>query len=257
MKYIKLCLGLSSIFGLLLEGYPAQAKPLIQDVCQQLVGETPSSKVIQVGLVNEPTVASDESWSKLAQNLGLERAKGQKDLRWTCKYPENGKWFSLFDISVEEGEQVIASTFLLNGKFKPNQKDAAVSFFATVISQTLSLGDENEKRVGEALAGYLTLIAEGAIVPDQLDPSVLSEKLQDLDIPLIQIPSTIPDGWLSHDAIPVDKLVIVDGDGKPQAVAFIYMVPIIDLEKKNILQWGVNITVGITMEQELKFKHSL
>jgi hypothetical protein len=257
MKYIKCCLGLSSILGLLLGSYPAQAKPLIQDVCQQLVGETPVSKVIQVGLVNEPTVAGDESWSKLAQNLGLERAKGQEDLRWNCKYAENGKWFSLFDISVEEGDQVIASTFLLNGKFKPNQKDAAVSFFATVISQTLSLGEENEKRVGEALTGYLTLIAEGAIVPDQLDPRVLSQKLQDLDISLIQIPSMIPDGWLSQDAIPVDKLVIVDGGGKPQAVAFIYMVPIIDLEKKKILQWGINITIGITTEQKLTVKPSL
>ena len=254
MKCIKVYLILSSIFGLVLGGSPVKAESFIQDACQQIVGTNSSSEVVQVVLADEPISVSSNALPQVTESLELRQ---QKNPRWSCKYVENGKWFSLFDISIKEEKQVIASTFLLNGKFKPNQKDAAISFLTNVIAETLSLGGENQQRVRDALAGYLTLINEGSIIPDQLDQETLSQQLQQLGISLSQIPSRIPDSWVTDDAIPVDKLVIFDGSGEPQAVAYTYMVPIVDLEKKDILQWGINITVDITAKQGFKFKNPL
>jgi len=253
VKYLKFCLALVSILAMVLESHSIQSKPLIENICQQVAGKNSSSKMVQVTLVDESTASNHSFWMQLAQGLGLEPVKDQKKLRWNCQYIENDKWFSLFDLSVEPGKQVITSTFLPNGKFKSNQKKTALSFFTTVISQTLSLGEKNQKKVNDALAGYLTLIDQGGIIPEKVDQRILSKKLHDFDIPSSQIPSKIPNGWLTHDAIAVDRLVIFDGKKKPQAVAFVYMVPIIDTVKKNILQWGINITISITPENEKIF----
>jgi len=247
MKYLKFCYVLAALLAIFLESHSTQGKSLIENICQQVVVKNSSSK-------DEPKTTEGDFWSQLAHRLGLEPVKGEKNKRWNCQYTENDKWFGLFDMSVEQGNQVITSTFLPNYKFKPNQKKAALSLFTTVISQTLSLDIKNQKKVSDALDGYLTLIEQRKIIPQKPDKSTLTKKLQNLNIPTSQIPTKIPANWLNHDAIAVDKLVIVDGIKKPQAVAFVYMVPIIDMQKKNILQWGINITVSTTPEKEFKYK---
>ncbi|MEL4893919.1 hypothetical protein [Crocosphaera sp. Alani8] len=249
MKHIKRYLVLSSIFGLVLGSSPVKAESFIEDACAQIVQENHSPEIVQVVLDDEPTsVSSDTSdrsdpLPQLAENLGLIQ---QDDGRWTCKYFENRRWFGLFDLYIKKEEHIMASTFLLDGKFKPNQKDAAISFLTNVVSETLSLGEQNRNKVKEALAGHLTLIDEGTIIPEQLDRQCLLELVPNIEVSSSGIPSSIPNSWLSHNPIPVPHLVVFDARRNPQAIASTYVVPIVDVKTKEIIKWGINITVNIT-----------
>lgn len=252
MKLMKVGLILLSIIGSIIGSCPAEAESSTKNVCQQMTGENSSSEITQLILDDESFPSDTNALTQLAANLGLARYESR---RWTCKYIKNEKWYGLLNISLQGETRVIASTFLINGKFKPRQKDAALSFLTEVTSEILLLGEENQKKVKEALAGYLDLIDEGIIIPNKLEQDILLQKLETIGITLNEMISSIPDGWLSDDddAIPLERLVIFDGGGRPQAVAYAYMLPIVDLEEKEIIEWGINVIVEVTAKEKFEF----
>ena len=249
MVSIKVSLIFSSIIVSIIGISPVKSESLVENVCEQISGQNSSSEMLTDNL-GKP---ESDRLAQLAENLGLTQHNSE---RWICKHIENGKWFGLFDISMEGETQIKASTFLLDGKFQTGQKDAAISFFRDVIAEMLLLGEGNKQEVRDTLADYLGLMEQGMIIPDQLDEETLSQELQDVGTLLNQVPSEISDGWINDDAIPVNRLVVFDDGVEQPVVAYSYIVPIVHVNTKEILQRGINITIQITGKQELNVTDS-